>query len=139
MFILICVILFIAICGLIVYIVSKVNEPSAALIDCNAINMYLEELDRMIKFYSVYEIDAKFGDNFRDKKGVTPEIDNEDITKLIETIGIKVTKAIGPTMGTYLYDMFSTIWINDYIKIRSTSYVIERAIERIDEIRNVVE
>ena len=105
------------------------SRPEKMTLDINPANseMFLKELDKMILYQTVYEIDSKFGDRFRDIKGVDADIDNDDIYQATLIIGTKITDQMSDIMKDYLYNVFGKEWIIDYINIQTLSMALNYA------------
>lgn len=105
------------------------SKPEKIILDINPANseMFLKELDKMILYQTVYEIDSKFGDRFRDIKGVDADIDNDDIYQATLIIGTKITDQMSDIMKDYLYNVFGKEWIIDYINIQTLSMALNYA------------
>ena len=86
--------------------------------------MFLKELDRMILYNSIYQIDVTFGKNFSERKGVSPEIENDEIYNAAISIQKSIIESMSPLMKSYLYTTFGEEWIYNYINIQTTSIVL---------------
>lgn len=86
--------------------------------------MFLKELDRMILYNSIYQIDVTFGKNFSERKGVSPEIENDEIYNAAISIQKAIIESMSPLMKSYLYTTFGEEWIYNYINIQTTSIVL---------------
>ena len=134
------IIIMIALIILLIYIIGMMaidlidrykskSRPEKMILDINPANseMFLKELDKMILYQTVYEIDSKFGDRFRDIKGVDADIDNDDIYQATLIIGTKITDQMSDIMKDYLYNVFGKEWIIDYINIQTLSMALNYA------------
>ena len=99
--------------------------------------MYLNELIRMIATESIYTIDVKFGDLFRDKKSMTYEIDNTEIHKAIIHICTRISDMMSKYMKEYLYFTLGKDWIFEYIKINVSNTVIDYTTNQIKKIKAI--
>ena len=84
-------------------------------------NMFMSELDKMILYNTVYNIDVMFGENFSNRKAVTADIENDDLINAIDTIEKDIINNMGDTMKEYLYTVFGRDWIYRYINIQTLS------------------
>jgi hypothetical protein len=120
----------IIICGLIIVtntLLSKkmdYNTNTTINIDPTLTKMYMDELKTMIEYETIYEIDVQFGNQFRDQKGITVDISNEDLYDTATEVQTKIISNISQTMLTYLSECYGANWIVDYIKITTLSMVL---------------
>ena len=84
-------------------------------------NMFMSELDKMILYNTVYNIDVMFGENFSNRKAVTADIENDDLINAIDIIKKDIINNMGDTMKEYLYTVFGRDWIYRYINIQTLS------------------
>lgn len=84
-------------------------------------NMFMSELDKMILYNTVYNIDVMFGENFSNRKAVTADIENDDLINAVDTIEKDIINNMGYTMKEYLYTVFGRDWIYRYINIQTLS------------------
>lgn len=84
-------------------------------------NMFMSELDKIILYNTVYNIDVMFGENFSNKKAVTADIENDDLINAVDTIEKDIINNMGDTMKEYLYNVFGRDWIYRYINIQTLS------------------
>ena len=84
-------------------------------------NMFMTELDKIILYNTVYNIDVMFGENFSNKKAVTADIENDDLINAVDTIEKDIINNMGDTMKEYLYNVFGRDWIYKYINIQTLS------------------
>lgn len=84
-------------------------------------NMFMSELDKMILYNTVYNIDVMFGENFSNRKAVTADIENDDLINAVDTIEKDIINNMGDTMKEYLYTVFGRDWIYRYINIQTLS------------------
>lgn len=84
-------------------------------------DMYLKELDKMILYNTVYSTDVEFGNTFRDTRSVTPNVENDELYKVLEDTMVNILDSMSDTMRTYLYEAFGKEWINNYINIQVLS------------------
>lgn len=84
-------------------------------------NMFMSELDKIILYNTVYNIDVMFGDNFSNKKAVTADIENDDLINAVDIIEKDIINNMGDTMKEYLYNVFGRDWIYRYINIQTLS------------------
>lgn len=112
--------------GIYVGMVIKWNENKKLTIIITSDNtkVYKEELDKMILYQTVYQIDILFGDTFRDRKAVTADVDNDDIYEAVNQIGPNVISNMSDMMKEYLYTVFGKEWIFNYINIQSLSLAL---------------
>lgn len=90
-------------------------------INSDTTNMFINELDKIILYNTVYNIDVMFGNNFSNKKAVTADIENEDLIDAVNKIEENVINDMGDTMKEYLYNIFGKDWIYRYINIQTLS------------------
>lgn len=125
-------IIFILIIGLMLFLgiyvgmAIKWNENKKPTISITSDNtkMYKEELDRMILYQTVYQIDIAFGDTFRDRKAVTADVDTGDIYDAVKEIGPAVISNMSDMMKEYLYTVFGKEWIFNYVNIQTLSLAL---------------
>lgn len=84
-------------------------------------NMFISELDKIILYNTVYNIDVMFGENFSNKKAVTADIENDDLINAVDAIEKDIINNMGDTMKEYLYNVFGRDWIYRYINIQTLS------------------
>lgn len=84
-------------------------------------NMFMSELDKMILYNTVYNIDVMFGENFSNRKAVTADIENDELINAVDTIEKDIINNMGDTMKEYLYTVFGRDWIYRYINIQTLS------------------
>lgn len=84
-------------------------------------NMFMSELDKIILYNTVYNIDVMFGENFSNKKAVTADIENDDLINAVDAIEKDIINNMGDTMKEYLYNVFGRDWIYKYINIQTLS------------------
>ena len=84
-------------------------------------NMFMTELDKIILYNTVYNIDVMFGENFSNKKAVTADIENDDLINAVDAIEKDIINNMGDTMKEYLYTVFGRDWIYRYINIQTLS------------------
>lgn len=84
-------------------------------------NMFMSELDKIILYNTVYNIDVMFGENFSNKKAVTADIENDELINAIDIIEKDIISNMGDTMKEYLYTVFGRDWIYRYINIQTLS------------------
>lgn len=84
-------------------------------------NMFMSELDKMILYNTVYNIDVMFGKNFSNRKAVTADIENDELINAVDTIEKDIISNMGDTMKEYLYTVFGRDWIYRYINIQTLS------------------
>lgn len=84
-------------------------------------NMFMSELDKMILYNTVYNIDVMFGENFSNRKAVTADIENDELINAVDTIEKDIISNMGDTMKEYLYTVFGRDWIYRYINIQTLS------------------
>lgn len=94
---------------------------SSINISSDITNMFMSELDKMILYNTVYNIDVMFGENFSNRKAVTADIENDDLINAIDTIEKDIINNMGDTMKEYLYTVFGRDWIYRYINIQTLS------------------
>lgn len=84
-------------------------------------NMFISELDKIILYNTVYNIDVMFGENFSNKKAVTADIENDELINAVDIIEKDIISNMGDTMKEYLYTVFGRDWIYRYINIQTLS------------------
>lgn len=84
-------------------------------------NMFMSELDKIILYNTVYNIDVMFGENFSNKKAVTADIENDELINAVDIIEKDIISNMGDTMKEYLYTVFGRDWIYRYINIQTLS------------------
>ena len=113
--------------GIYKFIVSQRNnaETNTAKpvinVSSDITNMFMSELDKIILYNTVYNIDVMFGENFSNKKAVTADIENDDLINAVDTIEKDIINNMGDTMKEYLYNVFGRDWIYRYINIQTLS------------------
>ena len=113
--------------GIYKFIVSQRNnaETNATKpvinVSSDITNMFMSELDKIILYNTVYNIDVMFGENFSNKKAVTADIENDDLINAVDTIEKDIINNMGDTMKEYLYTVFGRDWIYRYINIQTLS------------------
>ena len=113
--------------GIYKFIVSQRNnaETNTAKpvinVSSDITNMFMSELDKIILYNTVYNIDVMFGENFSNKKAVTADIENDDLINAVDTIEKDIINNMGDTMKEYLYTVFGRDWIYRYINIQTLS------------------
>lgn len=106
------------------YITRKIDNKIHININDKNTKMFKNELDRMILYHTIYQIDVTFGNTFRDRKAVSPDIENSDISDAVDTIKKYVMEDMSDLMKEYLYTVFGKQWIYDYINIQTLSLAL---------------
>lgn len=113
--------------GLYKFIVSQKNNAETDTtkpvinVSSDITNMFMSELDKIILYNTVYNIDVMFGENFSNKKAVTADIENDDLINAVDIIEKDIINNMGDTMKEYLYNVFGRDWIYRYINIQTLS------------------
>lgn len=129
--------------GIILYGINKIcksisnNTNNSIVPDKKITEMYLNELIRMIATESIYTIDVKFGDLFRDKKSMTYEIDNTEIHKAIIHVCTRISDMMSKHMKEYLYFTLGKDWLFEYIKINVSNTIIDYTTNQIKKIKSI--
>lgn len=101
---------------------AETNETKPVInVSSDITNMFMSELDKIILYNTVYNIDVMFGENFSNKKAVTADIENDDLINAVDTIEKDIINNMGDTMKEYLYNVFGRDWIYRYINIQTLS------------------
>ena len=113
--------------GLYKFIISQRNNTETNItkpiinVSSDITNMFMSELDKIILYNTVYNIDVMFGENFSNKKAVTADIENDDLINAVDAIEKDIINNMGDTMKEYLYNVFGRDWIYRYINIQTLS------------------
>lgn len=87
-------------------------------------NVYFNQLDKMIQYEVIYLVDAKLGKNMSNVKGMSTDIDNDELYDLYVNVQTTVLENMSDIMRNYLFYNFGERWIYDYIKIYAMSMII---------------
>ena len=104
-------------------IIFKLNKNEIK-INNKTTDMFMYELDRMILYHTVYNIDVMFGASFSNNKGITTDIDNDELMDTVVSIEKEIISNMGDNMKTYLYTVFGEEWIYKYINIQTLSLAL---------------
>lgn len=120
----ICILMFLILIFLSLPSKNKTIQKKSINISPDITNMYLTELDKMILYHTIYNIDVTFGENFTNRKTITGDIENSEILSSVEIIEKDIIKNMGLNMKLYLYEVFGDAWIYKYINIQTLSLVV---------------
>ena len=110
--------------SLILYIIANINKSNNIPLDEYTTTFYIEYLDKLIKYKSVYYIDSAFGETFSLKSKVTSDIDNDKILEAHENIIKDILESISIPAKKYLSYLYGEKWLLDYIRIQTLSITL---------------
>lgn len=118
---------------------NKINRNNINIISSPELSeMYLNELNRMILYTVVYDVDVKFGNTFRDTRSITPDIENSELLDALEDSMTTIKKNMSNRMKEYLYITFGENWINNFIETQTLSIGLNYANLNIRELTKMV-
>lgn len=88
------------------------------------LDFYLSNLDKMIEYYCIFNVDETIGVGFMSSKSVdNVDIANEDILKIVKDSYLEVITN-SSYMMTCLMFHFSRKWISEYTRMRCMEIVL---------------
>ena len=112
--------------NIIIFIKDSINKKDNTIINLDEFTtkFYLDYLDTIIKYKTVYYVDNAFGEQFSITNKVSADIDNERISEAHEEIIIDIINKLSPKAKQYLDIVYGEEWLIDYIRIQTLSLLL---------------
>ena len=110
--------------GLVILTYRKEKLDKNAILDPYTTDYYRDELDDIIQYKSVYNVDYKVGKLFSNTHSITTDIPNDEIIAICDETIDEILNMIPPKMYLYLVNVMGDKWLRDYVKTKTMSYVL---------------
>lgn len=104
--------------------INQNKKSNIIKLDQYTTEFFINQLNDIINYKTVYYIDSAFGDNFSKRNKITPDIDNDDIIAAHESIINDINETLSDLCIEYLNNIYGEKWLNDYIRIHSLSILL---------------
>ena len=85
---------------------------------------YKTELNKMISYYTIYHVDAKYGESFNSHKAILDDVPIAELSELKDDIVKSIIEAFSDNMKLYLFTTYTERWVIDFINISVLSLLI---------------
>ena len=110
--------------GLIILTYRKEKLDNNIILDPYTTDYYRDELDSMIEYRAIYNVDYKVGKLFSNTHSIATDIPNDEIINMCNETIEEILDMIPSKMYLYLEKIMGDKWLRDYVKTQTMSYVL---------------
>lgn len=120
----------VAICAVVITVVASISnlkdyyKKDELKIDKDTYDIAIKHLEKLIKFETIYKVNAEIGNTMSNSIGANIEMSNDQIEKLNSSVKQRVLECLSPEMREFFTNNFGTEWLLDYIRIYTLSMIL---------------
>lgn len=100
------------------------NKKDEFKIDKDTYDIAIKHLEKLIKFETIYKVNAEIGNTMSNSIGASIDMSNEQIESLNSSVKQRVLECLSPEMRDFFTNNFGTEWLLDYIRIYTLSMIL---------------
>ena len=100
------------------------NSDQNFAIDKDTYDTAILHLEKLIKFETIYIVNAKMGDVIGNSAGANTEMSNDQIEDVNVQVKQRVIECLSKPLRNYFIDNFGEEWLLDYIRIYTLSMIL---------------